>query len=139
MATPLRDLRKNQLKPARKARLITPPASWMGGMNSGPSTNGSSLTGRGSGLVPEKMVKGPMPRRIDASPIVAMTTAITGRPMSLRSMTRSRTKPKATMLPSASGTASHSGTPQTPRHPATTKPAIITNSPWAKLTASVAL
>ena len=34
---------------------------------------------------------------------------------------------------------SQSGTFQTMRQPAATKPAIITNSPWAKLIASVAL
>ncbi len=71
--------------------------------------------------------------------MVAMTTAITGRPMSRRSMTRSRTKPNAIRLTSASVTASQSGAPQTMRAPAATKPAIMTNSPWAKLMASVAL
>ena len=71
--------------------------------------------------------------------MVAMTTAITGRPMSLRSMTRSRRKPKAIMLASTSGTTIHSDTPHTMRPPAATKPAIMTNSPWAKLMASVAL
>ncbi len=108
-------------------------------MNSGPSMNGSSRIGSGSGLVPEKIVNGPTPRKIDASPIVAMTTAITGRPMSLRSMTRSSTKPNRTRLAIASRTASHSGAPQTMRAPAATKPAIMTNSPCAKLIASVAL
>jgi len=84
-------------------------------------------------------VNGPSPRRIAASPMVAMTTAMTGRPMSLRSTTRSSTKPKTTMLASAAATESHSGAPRTLSAPTTTKPAIITNSPWAKLTASVAL
>src|SRR5262245_34735812 len=139
IAMPLRDRRKNQPKPARKARLTPAPRIWIGGMKSGPSMNGSSRIGSGSGLVPEKMVNGPSPRRADASPMVAMTTAITGRPMSLRSMTRSRTKPNATRLASASRTASHSGAPHTIKTPAATKPAIITNSPCAKLIASVAL
>ena len=67
----------------------------MGGMNRGPSTIGSSGMGRGSVLVPAPRVDGPMPRRIEARPIVAMTTAITGRPMSLRSMTRSRSEAEA--------------------------------------------
>ncbi len=111
----------------------------MGGMNSGPRMNGSSGSGSGSGRVPWKMPKGPTPRRIDASPMVAMTTAMTGRPMSLRSMTRSRPKPKPTMPASATRTEIHSGIPSTVRPPTTTKPAIITNSPWAKFTASVAL
>ena len=35
--------------------------------------------------------------------------------------------------------ASQSGAPHTARAAATTSPAIITNSPWAKFTASVAL
>src|SRR6267143_1448341 len=78
IAMPLRDFKKNQPNPARKARLTPAPSSWMGGMKSGPSMNGSSRIGSGSGLVPEKIVNGPTPRRIDASPIVAMTTAITG-------------------------------------------------------------
>src|SRR5437773_7406101 len=139
IAMPLRDFRKNQPKAARKPMLTPAPSSWMGGMNSGPTRKGSSRIGSGSGLVPEKIVNGPSPRRIDASPMVAMTTAITGRPMSLRSMTRSRTKPKAIRLTSASTTASHSGAPHTIKPPAATKPAIMTNSPCAKLMASVAL
>ncbi len=84
-------------------------------------------------------MNGPRPRRIAASPIVAMTTAITGRPMSLRSITRSRTNPNTTRLPIAPRIASHSGAPQTMSAPAATKPAIMTNSPCAKLIASVAL
>jgi hypothetical protein len=68
-----------------------------------------------------------------------MTTAITGRPISLRSITRSRANPNTTMLTRAATTATHSGMPHTARPPATTKPAIMTNSPWAKFTASVAL
>ncbi len=108
-------------------------------MNSGPRTNGSSGSGSGSGRVPWKIPNGPIPRRIAARPIVAMTTAITGRPMSLRSMTRSRANPKAIMATRAPATATGSGTPTTVRPPTTTKPAIITNSPWAKFTASVAL
>ena len=71
--------------------------------------------------------------------MVAMTTAMAGRPMSLRSMTRSRAKPKTIMQTRPSATASHSGAPQAPRLPATTRPAIMTNSPCAKLMASVAL
>src|SRR5262245_61623792 len=139
MAMPLRDLRKNHPKVDRKIRLTPAPSTWMGGMNSGPMTMGSSGMGSGSDLVPAPMVVGPTPRRIEARPMVAMTTAITGRPMSLRSMTRSRAKPKATMPTMPSAMASHRGACITTRLPATTSPAIITNSPWAKFTASVAL
>lgn len=64
---------------------------------------------------------------------------LVGRPISLRSITRSRPKPKAIMVPMPSPTASQSGAPQTPSAAATRMPAIITNSPWAKFTASVAL
>src|SRR5262249_11427874 len=53
--------------------------------------------------------------------------------------TRSSANPKPTMAARPSETDSQSGTPQTPRAAATTRPAIITNSPWAKFTASVAL
>src|SRR4029077_5371800 len=139
MAMPLRDRRKNHPNPPRKIRLTAAPSSWIGGMNRGPSTNGSSGMGRGSVRVPAPRVDGPMPRRIEASPIVAMTTAITGRPMSLRSMTRSRRKPNPTMVPRPMRMADHRGARSASRAPATTRPAIITNSPCAKFTASVAL
>ena len=108
-------------------------------MKSGPSTNGSSRNGSGSSRVPWKMPNGPSPRRMAASPMVAMTTAITGRPMSLRSITRSSANPNRTMPAIANATDGHSGTPSTVRAPTARKPAIMTNSPWAKLTASVAL
>src|SRR6266568_809544 len=101
MAIPLRDMRKNQPNALRKTILTTAPSTWMGGMKSGPSTNGSSLMGKGSVLVPAPKKVGPTPRRIEASPMVAITTAITGRPMSLRRTTRSRAKPKTTTTPSA--------------------------------------
>ncbi len=68
-----------------------------------------------------------------------MTTAMTGRPISLRSITRSRAKPKAIMVPRPRLIDSHSGAFQMSRAAATRMPAIITNSPWAKFTASVAL
>src|SRR4029453_6227951 len=139
MAMPVRDFRKNQPKPARKARLTPAPSSWIGGRKSGPTMNGSSRMGRGSGLVRAKLTNGPPPRRIEARPMVAMTTAMTGRPMSLRSMTRSRTKPNAIRPASVSSTATHRGAPHTTSALAATKPAIITNSPCAKLMASVAL
>src|SRR5262245_2821695 len=139
MAMPLRDFRKNHPKPARNTRLTAAPRSWIGGMKSGPSAIGSSRMGSGKVRVPAPIVAGPMPRRIEARPIVAMTTAMIGRPINLRSMTRSRAKPNATMPISPRVTASHSGAPHAPRLPATMRPANITNSPWAKLTASVAL
>jgi len=109
IAMPLRDLRKNQPNPARKARLTTAPTIWMGGMKSGPSTNGSSLIGRARFLVSAPQVSGPMPRSTAASPIVAMTTAMTGRPMSLRKTARSRPKPNAIMAASPHTTESQSG------------------------------
>ena len=71
--------------------------------------------------------------------MVAMTTAMTGRPMSLRSITRSSPNPKATMVARPRVIDTHSGAFQRSRAAATRTPAIITNSPWAKLTASVAL
>ena len=109
--------------------LTTAPSTWMGGMKSGPSTNGSSLMGKGSVLVPAPKKVGPTPRRIEASPIVAITTAITGRPMSLRRTTRSRAKPKTTMPASPMRMATHKGAPAALRLRATASPAIITNSP----------
>jgi hypothetical protein len=68
-----------------------------------------------------------------------MITATTGRPMSGRSITRSRPKPKPTMPPTPAATASQSGAPYSAIAAATPHPAIMTNSPWAKLMASVAL
>src|SRR5437867_3079444 len=69
IAIPLRDMRKNQPNALRKTMLTTAPSTWMGGMKSGPSTNGSSLMGKGSVLVPAPKKVGPTPRRIEASPI----------------------------------------------------------------------
>src|SRR5207247_1443773 len=83
---PLRDFRKNQPKTPRKTRLTDAPRSWIGGMNRGPTMNGSSLIGSASGFVSAPHVSGPTPRRMAARPIVAMTTAMMGRPMRRRSM-----------------------------------------------------
>src|SRR5262245_7196612 len=111
----------------------------MGGMNSGPRTMGASGTGSGSGRDPAPKVGGPIPRRMEARPIVAMTTAMTGRPMSWRSMTRSSPNPKATMVARPSVTDTHRGAFEMSSAAATRMPEIITNSPCAKFTASVAL
>lgn len=85
--------------------------------------------GRGSDLVPAPKKVGPTPRSIEASPMVAITTAITGRPMSFRNTTRSRAKPKTTMLASPRVMAAQRGAPAELMASATTRPAIITNSP----------
>jgi hypothetical protein len=111
MAIPLRDFRKNQPKMARKARLTRAPSSWMGGTKSGPHTNGSSGMGSGSGLVSAPHSSGPSPRKIAASPMVAMTMAMMGRPMSGRSIERSSPKPNSTMATSPASTATTSGAP----------------------------
>ena len=72
--------------------------------------------------------------------MVAMMTATTGRPSSGRSTTRSRPKPKPIMTASADDDGRRSAAPSSAeRVTATTKPASMTNSPWAKLMASVAL
>src|SRR5215472_8525005 len=112
MAMPLRDQRKNHPKAAMKKMLTDAPRSWMGGMNKGPITKGSSLMGRGKGFVPAPKKVGPTPRRTEASPMVAMTTAMMGRPISLRSTTRSRANPNTIMLPSPRITATHRGPPR---------------------------
>ncbi len=108
---PRRLRRKNQLKAARKSRLTAAPSSWMGGMNRGPRMNGSSLMGRVRDLVPAPHTMGPKPRRTAARPMVAMTTAMTGRPISLRSIVRSSPKPKPIMPARPNATASQSGAP----------------------------
>ena len=70
-----------------------------------------------------------VPRNTAASPIVAMTTAITGRPISGRSTTRSSPKPSATMPPIASSEDSQNGIPAISAATAARKPANMTNSP----------
>jgi hypothetical protein len=71
--------------------------------------------------------------------MVAMMTATTGRPSRGRNTTRSKPKLKTIMTTSAATTPPMTGMPLTPRTRAATKPASITNSPCAKLMASVAL
>ncbi len=83
----------------------------MGGTKSGPQMNGSSLMGRVSARVSAPQSSGASPRSTAASPMVAMITATTGRPMSGRSTTRSRPKPKLIMAASPTATASHRGAP----------------------------
>ncbi len=80
-----------------------------------------------------------VPRSTAARPIVAMTTAMTGRPIIGRSTTRSRPKPSAIIPPIASNADAQNGKPASSAAPAVRKPANMTNSPWAKLIASVAL
>ena len=74
--------------------------------------------------------------------MVAMITATIGRPSNGLSTTRSRAKPKPIMTASTITTAAIAPTIGETLKPTTTAPtsaAIITNSPWAKLIASVAL
>src|SRR6185295_11003199 len=56
-----------------------------------------------------------------------------------RNITRSRAKPKPIIVARPRLIDNHNGAFQMSRAAATRMPAIITNSPWAKLTASVAL
>ena len=81
---------------------------------------------------------GPQPRSKAATPMVAMMTATTGRPSNGRSTTFSRPKPKPIMTSSTTTMAAISGA-CAPSTVTTTMPASMTNSPWAKLMASVAL
>ena len=78
------------------------------------------------------------PRISEASPIVAMMTATVGRPSNWRSTTRSRPKQNAIMPASASSTATTKGRPAA-QAAAAISAASMTNSPCAKLIASVAL
>jgi hypothetical protein len=79
------------------------------------------------------------PRSSAATPIVAMITATTGRPISGLSTTRSSPKPKAIMPASASSAQIQNDSPAKNAPAAAMNPANMTNSPWAKLMASVAL
>ena len=100
---------------------------------------GVSPIGSDSARVSPPTVIGGSPRRMAPSPMVAMMTATTGRPSSGRSTTRSNPKLNRIMTASAATTAPMTGMPLTARTRAATKPASITNSPCAKLMASVAL
>ena len=84
-------------------------------------------------------VIGGRPRSMAPSPMVAMMTAMIGRPSRGRSTTRSSAKLKATITATAIPTAASTGMPLAASASAATKPASMTNSPWAKLMASVAL
>ncbi len=139
MAIPRRLRRKNHPNIARNRRLTAAPASWIGGRKSGPSTTGSSPTGSGSAFVSAPHSSGPIPRSTAASPMVAMIMATMGRFSSGRRTTRSSPKPSATMPSTAAPTAAHTGARWVPRATAARKPPIMTNSPCAKLMASVAL
>ena len=130
---------KNQLKPTKNTRVTTMPSTWIGDRLAGPMAIGSSPIGSGSARVSPPNTTGVRPRRTAASPMVAMMTATTGRPSSGRSTMRSKPKPKAIITAKVAPIATINGTPSTARIAAAIRPDIITNSPWAKLIASVAL
>ena len=119
--------------------MLTPaPTSCTGGSMIGPRNSGSSPTGSEIERTPAPNTSVATPRISEASPIVAMITATIGRPSSLRSTTRSRPKQKAIMPISESAAASQNGS-AAPIAAAAMMAASITNSPCAKLIASVAL
>ena len=139
IAMPMRLFKKNQVKIARKMMLTPAPTSCTGDSITGPSMIGSSPIGISIERLPAPNANVAVPRNTAARPIVAITTAITGRPISGRSTTRSRPKPSATMPTIASNALTQNGAPAISAAPAARKPANMTNSPWAKLIASVAL
>ena len=63
----------------------------------GPRKIGSSPTGMLIARVPAPKASVAEPRSTEATPMVAMITAITGRPISGRSTTRSKPKPNTAM------------------------------------------
>jgi hypothetical protein len=71
--------------------------------------------------------------------MVAMMTAMIGRPISGRSTTLSRPNPNATIPATPAIAPTQNGAPASTITPAMRKPASMTNSPCAKLIASVAL
>ena len=139
MAMPIRLFRKNQVKMARNSKVTMTPSTWIGGREMRPKEIGVSPIGSDSARVSPPTVIGGRPRSMAPRPIVAMMTAITGRPSSGRSTMRSSPKPKATITATVMATAAITGMPLAASASAATKPASITNSPWAKLMASVAL
>jgi hypothetical protein len=139
IAMPVRLLRKNQVKPARKTRLTAAPTTSIGGSVTGPSGMGSSGIGIEMFRVPAPNASTALPRNTAARPIVAITTAMTGRPISGRNTIRSSPKPSTIIPPIASSAQTQNGAWAYSAAPAARKPANITNSPWAKLIASVAL
>ena len=104
----------------------------------GPRNNGSSPTGMSIERTPAPNTSVATPRISDASPIVAMITDTVGRPSSLRSTTRSSPKQNATIPTTAIRQASQNDN-WAPIAAAAMMAANITNSPCAKLIASVAL
>ena len=114
IATPMRLFRKNQVKAARNTRLTPAPTSCTGGSMTGPSWNGSSLTGITIARVPAPNAIVAVPRNTAARPIVAMITAMIGRPISGRSTTRSSPKQNAIIPVSASNAANQNGRPAYP-------------------------
>ena len=99
---------------------------------------GSSPIGSGRARVSMPSDERPQPRSTAATPMVAMMTATTGLPSSGRSTTLSRPKPKPIIASRTTTTAAISGA-SAPSTVTTIMPASMTNSPWAKLMASVAL
>src|SRR2546422_2028067 len=80
IAIPLRDFRKNQPKTPRKTRLTDAPRSWIGGMNKGPTMNGSPPIGGASGFVlPPHLIR-PPPPRVGGGPARPGAEAMNGPP-----------------------------------------------------------
>ncbi len=139
MATPMRLFRKNHVKATRNRIDTTTPRAWIGGTVATQIEIGVSGSGNGRALVSAPTVMGGRPRRMAASPMVAMITATTESRSFTRSTTRSSAKLKRIMMPTVSATAPTIGRLAATSEVAAIYPASITNSPCAKLIASVAL
>ena len=137
IASPMRVCRNNQVKIPKKIRLTTAPTMSIGGSMMGPRKKGVCWIGISSARVPAPNSSTTTPRSREATPMVAMITAMIGRPSNGRSTTRSRPKQNATRPTTDTMVASQNG--MTVTAAAAMKPPVMTNSPWAKLNASVAL
>ena len=134
----MRLFKKNQVKRPRNASVTTTPRIWTGGSEAAPMPIGASPMLSDTARVSPPTVIGGNPRNMAPRPMVAMITAMIGRPSSGLSTMRSSAKLNATMMATAAPMATRTGILAASAM-AAMKPANITNSPCAKLMASVAL
>jgi hypothetical protein len=138
MATPLRDLRKNQPKPARKARLTAPPELDRRDEQRAPheglvaERQGERLGSRPDGERPEAAQNG---RQADGG----HDHRDHGTADELAEHDALESEAHADHAAQAEGDRQPQRRPGDTEDPDHHEAAIITNSPWAKFTASVAL
>ena len=137
IARPMRVYRNNQEKMPKNTRLTTRSDDSIGGSMIGPTNNGYLLHRHLQRARAGTEQQHATPREQGSHADRGLMTAMIGRPSNGRSTTRSSPKQKATIATNRHTAASQNGI--TVAAAAATKPPVMTNSPWAKLNASVAL